>query len=53
MSSQPIASEEVAGYLVALVELGPIARTAQMGGPEGLSSETLARTYVQARGCAP
>lgn len=49
-SLQSVTSDEVPDYLVALVELGPIARPAHIGGSEILFLETLTKTYLQARG---
>lgn len=47
---QPIAVEDVAARLVKHVETGPSGRAPDLGGPEVLSHEELARTWLHARG---
>ena len=46
---QSIDVGEVADRLVALAELGPLGRVVEMGGPQALDLETMARTYLRAR----
>ena len=47
---QSVDAGEVAERLVALAELGPLGHIAQMGGPEVLDLEAMARTYLRVRG---
>jgi len=49
--AQSIAVGEVAERLVTLVEVGPLGHIAEIGGPEALDLETMARTYL--RVCDP
>lgn len=48
---QSVAVGEVAERLVTLAELGPLGHIAEMGGPQALDLETMARTYL--RVCDP
>lgn len=45
---QPVDAKDVAGRLAAIVERGPVGRAPDMGGPEVLGAEELARRYLEA-----
>lgn len=49
---QSIDTGEVADRLVEIAELGPLGAVEDMGGPQILDLETMANTYVRARGLA-
>lgn len=50
MTSQPIAAREVGEALVALAEAGPSGRVPDLGGPEVLAMQDLARQVSRVRG---
>jgi uncharacterized protein YbjT (DUF2867 family) len=50
MRVQPVDTREVAAQLVSFVERGPAERTADLGGPEILTFEEMAETYLRIRG---
>ena len=50
MRFQSVAVREVAAQLVTFVERGPVGRDADMGGPEILTFDAMAETYLRIRG---